>query len=507
MRTIRHSAVLVAVVALAVVPVAAVGAASTAKPSVISFKVTPTSLMATGGSVTLIASVKNATSCTFSVTPSVKGLPATVPCASNKASKKVTLPKNLSAAATSYAFSLKASGPGGSTTAKPVRAKVLAAPSISSFTSTPKMLTPTGGSVTLIASVKNATSCTFSVTPSVKGLPTTVGCSSNRVAKKINLPENATASTLTYSFSLKASGAGGLTTAAPQHLAVLPFWSAPQSIDRSGQFASVSCPSSSFCEAVDSSGNVLSWNGKSWSLPQTIDNNGGLLGIGLASVSCAPRSTTFCVAVDGGGKVLIWNGKSWSAPTSLENGSRLDSVSCPTTRFCAVVDASGRVAMLTGTSWAASQSIDPGVALASVSCPSSSFCVAVDAKFSALTWNGKSWSAPHSIDRGGLASVSCPSSSYCMALDRHGNFETWNGKSWSAPSPRSIDPEGSAQSVSCPNSSFCEVIDTWGYVITWNGKSWSAPVAIGVDPESISCPTASFCAAVGDAGDAIIGKS
>ena len=477
MRTIRHSAVLVAVVALAVVPVAAVGAASTAKPSVISFKVTPTSLMATGGSVTLIASVKNATSCTFSVTPSVKGLPATVPCASNKASKKVTLPKNLSAAATSYAFSLKASGPGGSTTAKPVRAKVLAAPSISSFTSTPKMLTPTGGSVTLIASVKNATSCTFSVTPSVKGLPTTVGCSSNRAAKKINLPENATASTVTYAFSLEVSGPGGSTKAKSQHAAVRPFWSAPESIDPTGAgLDSISCASSSFCETIDGSGIVLTWNGRSWSTPQTLDTDSFL---GLTSISCVPRITSFCVAVDDNGNVLAWNGRAWSAPHSLESNTvpnyGLSSVSCSSVSFCVTVDGSGNAFMWNGRSWSAAYSIDHRSSLTSVSCQNSSFCVAVGG-FYALTWNGRAWSAPHSIDRGGLISVSCPTNSFCVALDDHGSGETWRGKSWTA--PQVIDDNFYASdgpsSVSCPTTSFCTVVDLSDNVVTWNGKSWSA---------------------------------
>ena len=189
------------------------------KPSVGTFKVRPSSLMATGGKVTLSAVVTRAAKCTFSVTPVVKGLPATVDCSSNKATREVALPKNSSAVAKSYAFSLKARGQAGSTTARAVL-KVLAAPLVSSFTATPKTLTPAGGAVTLTASVKNATSCTFSVTPALKGLPKTDSCKSDRATTKISLPEKTAVAVKTYKFSLKVTGPGGSSRAKPAVVSV-----------------------------------------------------------------------------------------------------------------------------------------------------------------------------------------------------------------------------------------------------------------------------------------------
>jgi hypothetical protein len=95
-------------------------------------------------------------------------------------------------------------------------------------------------------------------------------------------------------------------------------WSAaPISID-TAPLASVSCPSSSFCVAVDYSGNALTFNGSSWSAPASIDP------AGLLSVSCTTAS--FCVAV--GDNALTFNGSSWSAPASIDGVNSLVAVSC-----------------------------------------------------------------------------------------------------------------------------------------------------------------------------------
>ena len=61
----------------------------------------------------------------------------------------------------------------------------------------------------------------------------------------------------------------------------------------------VSCPSSSFCVAVDSNANALTFNGCKWSQSSSIDAKGG----GLNAVSCP--SSSFCVAVDGNGNAVV----------------------------------------------------------------------------------------------------------------------------------------------------------------------------------------------------------
>ncbi|MGO9753829.1 MAG: Ig domain-containing protein [Solirubrobacteraceae bacterium] len=67
-----------------------------------------------------------------------------------------------------------------------------------------------------------------------------------------------------------------------------PSWSAPKGIDDGHQLNSVSCPSSSFCAAVDNDGNLLTYTDGSWSSPSPTGNQ-------LKSVSCP--SSSFCEAV------------------------------------------------------------------------------------------------------------------------------------------------------------------------------------------------------------------
>jgi hypothetical protein len=88
-----------------------------------------------------------------------------------------------------------------------------------------------------------------------------------------------------------------------------------------------------------------------------------------------------------------------------------------------------------------------------------------------------------------------------MTVDGHGNALTWDSGHWSGPVP--IDASGAGlQSVSCASATFCAAGDWNGNALTWNGTRWSKPVT--VDPttstsggglSSMSCPVRSFCMA------------
>ena len=79
-------------------------------PTVANFAATPTSLTASGGSVSLSADVTNATSCAFSSAPALSGLPATVPCTSGTVTENVTVPAITTHAAKTYFFHLAVTG-------------------------------------------------------------------------------------------------------------------------------------------------------------------------------------------------------------------------------------------------------------------------------------------------------------------------------------------------------------------------------------------------------------
>ncbi len=82
-------------------------------------------------------------------------------------------------------------------------------------------------------------------------------------------------------------------------------WSVGQRIDNNNNdlLNSVSCPTASFCVAVDDLGSEYTYSGGSWSVGQRIDNNNNDL---LNSVSCPTAS--FCVAVDNNGYEFTYSG-------------------------------------------------------------------------------------------------------------------------------------------------------------------------------------------------------
>jgi len=128
------------------------------------------------------------------------------------------------------------------------------------------------------------------------------------------------------------------------------------------------------------------------------------------------------------------------------------------------------------------------------------------------------------VSNGQIDSVSCFSAKACTAvgtnLDTSGInatlAERWNGKSWrrqSTPNPASDTVPAAAPDllgVSCPTASFCEAVggfqvSTVGLSLAerWNGRAWtkqSFPVRAGSTSaglRQVSCTSATFCEAVG----------
>ncbi len=272
-------------------------------------------------------------------------------------------------------------------------------------------------------------------------------------------------------------------------------WSPPSAID--GAMVSVSCPTASFCMAVDSNGRVLHFNGTTWAAPLSIDGSNY-----LSSVSCP--TVTFCMAVDRGGNALSFNGTTWAAPLSIDGTHSLYSVSCPTVSLCKAVDGSGNALSFNGSTWAAPLSVDSTNEISSISCPTTSFCMAVDGSGKALGFNGSTWATPSLIDSVGyFTSLSCPTASFCMATDNFGDVLNFNGTTWAAPTV--LDVADYLSSVSCTSATLCIVVTFSGKTFTFNGTTWTGPVVIdgGRYLSSISCPTTTFCMAVDNSGYAL----
>jgi hypothetical protein len=290
--------------------------------------------------------------------------------------------------------------------------------------------------------------------------------------------------------------------------------------DNNADTSSVTCVSPSFCVAAGSYGTnlpsnesqsgafVATWNGRIWS-DQAL--GGGPGNSAVSSVSCV--STTFCVAGDGGGAyVWTWNGTRWIghdfASLNRFGNSGITSVSCASVNFCMAGDSSDTTK--DGTNY-----LD-----------------------FVLIWNGRSWrnqelaTALNTGQQGFVNSVSCTSANFCAVAGQYATqfgdprsfAATWNGKKWSYQRIEvrsNAAVEGGIYSVSCASASFCVGggavpfgnFDSEGLVSFWNGARWHDQVVqpVGKQPrrqvgpsatagvqgefDSISCPSADFCAA------------
>ena len=76
--------------------------------------------------------------------------------------------------------------------------------------------------------------------------------------------------------------------------------------------------------------------------------------------------------------------------------------------------------------------------------------------------------------------------------------------------PTVINKSQPPENISCPTTTFCAAVGAGGYGQTFNGSSWGSPT--NIDPSSnpsghtltaVSCPSASFCMAVDQAGNAV----
>ena len=137
--------------------------------------------------------------------------------------------------------------------------------------------------------------------------------------------------------------------------------------------------------------------------------------------------------------------------------------------------------------------------LGGVSCVGTSFCVAVGYISGTSTdktliqkWNGTSWatlSSPHPGTGSFLNAVSCASTSFCMAVGNYGTgtasptlVEKWNGSKWSmvtSPNPGTPAANG-LTGVSCPSATFCLAVGVGHtgasegtFADKWNGTTWT----------------------------------
>ena len=325
---------------------------------------------------------------------------------------------------------------------------------------------------------------------------------------------------------------------------------------------SVSCPTVSFCAAVDNSGQVLTYNGSTWSAPTivgTVAGSSPVTLVPLTSVSCA--SPSFCVAVDGDqtdptSNIITYNGSTWNSSRTTvdvtENSTTTVTVASGGFPNIPTVTSGSPLVTVTGanipantTIWAYTAGANTmtlsltattsdtdtltfatfndqtiglvGVPLTGVSCAlATSSCQVVDSVGNVFSYNGSTFPKSTNLNNQDLTSISCSSATDCVAVDNLGAYYTYSGGAWVTSATADTNP---ITSVSCPNVSFCLDVDNNGSSarttdpvlgLPWTPLTW-VDNDLTQNPithrwlTSISCtPDASQCAAVDMNGYAII---
>jgi hypothetical protein len=263
--------------------------------------------------------------------------------------------------------------------------------------------------------------------------------------------------------------------------------------------------------------------------------------------------------------VTTWTAAQAPLPANADHTfAQLSAVACPSASVCTAVGSytgsagwQGLLLAKSGSSWAATQAplpagaaADPYATPGSVACASASSCAAVgvyqDSSYNQqgllLTGSGSSWAAAKAPLPAGaaavpgttLGSVACNSASAsCVAVgsyqDASGNSQgvllTGSGSSWTAiqaplPSGADANPRVRLDSVKCPAASTCIAVGSYedaasssaqGLLLTGSGSSWTAtqaPLPADVDTgdplvsiSSVACSSGSLCTAVGTYND------
>jgi alpha-tubulin suppressor-like RCC1 family protein len=201
---------------------------------------------------------------------------------------------------------------------------VTTGPTVTGFKSTPASVTTSNGSITLSATVGNASNCTFGSSKAVAGLPLTKTCPTSTVATTLALPVNTHTTPVTYTFTLAVSG-GGVTVNAPNvHVSVAPGAGQP----RLGGATALAATSLAYCAIVTTgtvTGGVDCWGanfpsgelghgplpGGAQDSPEAVTVASpapGHAGLLTSATSLAAAGNAFCAVTSG--KVACWGNSS-----------------------------------------------------------------------------------------------------------------------------------------------------------------------------------------------------
>jgi hypothetical protein len=277
--------------------------------------------------------------------------------------------------------------------------------------------------------------------------------------------------------------AGGLDLVVQDH-AVRADISSQLSSD-TDEVAAISCASgTTFCVVTDDSGGAYTLTGETLSARTQVASNG------FDAVSCPTSS--FCMAIDALGNTFRLGSGSWAPVSRLGSLSSTLSdlqVSCVSSQFClAALPGSGNDEdsyTYTGSAWSGASVLEStGAVESGLSCTSSTFCVAADTSDNTLKFNGATWTSPQHQGSGTTLNdhfyVSC-AGTFCLedSFEDGSTYLASDGSTWS-PGANLKDPDtgnGAGGPTACTSSTMCVVVDLSGI-----GNTYALPDTLATQP-------------------------
>jgi hypothetical protein len=261
------------------------------------------------------------------------------------------------------------------------------------------------------------------------------------------------------------------------------------------EISAISCASgTSVCEIGDDSGGMYTLSGQTLSSRTQVASSSD----GFDAISCP--SASFCMAIDDVGHAYKFNGSGWSLTTTLGSISSSNpslQLSCAASSFClAALPGSGsneNYYEWGGGSWGSAQVLESTGAVATgLSCTASNFCVATDSHDVASRFNGTAWTHPSRIT--GVSSVndqfyvSC-AGTFCLAtsFQTADTLTTTDGSSWALGTniTAANDGFGSGGPTSCASATLCAIVDLSG-----NGYTYALADTLATHPSLSGSATA-----------------
>jgi hypothetical protein len=288
-------------------------------------------------------------------------------------------------------------------------------------------------------------------------------------------------------------------------------WSQPSVIDDNAGVQAISCPTMTFCMAIDSAGKAISYQDGSWSGPIST-------GLGWYDPRISCPSAQFCTAISAnatGGFAVTYTNGAWQSPVTLSATAGVNGIACPASNACWAVGNNGDAYQLTVSGWKGPMDIDGTTNLTAVSCPTTTFCVASDAAGNVLTYLNGTWSSPKNLTSTALGHVSCPSANSCVAtastyssVGLYYTFQTfvYQSGTWTTGNGISVPylaGHYGVAALSCPTVSFCEVDLGYSEVGTYDAGSWSVtPIGLSDYSSGVTCvPGTQDCLYMDESGE------